>query len=1134
MTITTTFVTVLRSSVAAWLSETVLRGRGPGASGFESHRTARIFSKEGTSAGPWMCVYVYQGLTVGWWKEERHSSDTTARKMRRERVGVGSRGKYPGAPPDHRKDDKNKPTVKDIQYGFLVFDSPYISWSTPNFFFELAASDPFLDPERLISGLFYDPDDFVFVEIVHGTTLLLHVHCSHIAQNDAEVIPQEKAQTENPKKDNQGKPPNKRKAKNTESTISNLTDPNNIETNTEETTFKVPNKQPKTYTTQEKTPKNKRVKRSQSAENLHRQPSSTESLTSLPDNTKEGADQQIKRIIMEDPTTLPLTHEIFISFIESTYGNSNPEAELQRFTDDTKVVIQMIMTIHTAINNQSMKNRLTRLRKKLENKNKFTLIQWNCCGLYPRLPRLKRIIDKYRPTCVALQETNLNQNHAPTLAGYTHYYKNRQAEDDKRASGGVAIFVNDSYHSEPISLHTELEAIAKTIIILHEDIVIMNTGDPTHFSTQHGSFSAIDLSFSTPENATTYTWEPLDDLHDSDHYAIKIETHPEQTRTHQTTQQGNFKRANWTEYQNYIDQNCYPILEYTDPETQVQQFTKIMIDAAELNIGYTQQFHRHNPVPWWNDECETTTRASKKALYRYEKHKSQQNLIALKQARAKARITIKKRKQQAWEDYISTLTTNTPTSEMWKTIHKRDTNGKHPRRTISKGVQPNRSTLDSILLLHTEACHALANQQEMLTAFIDIEKAFEKANRLESNCDKQPPRNNTQTSIYADDLIIFCRGSQITTTQKIIQNSLQIIEKWSAETGFRCLAAKTTIMRFSRRRNKEALESLQLYGQPLTQGSPAYGSATRSQLRKLDTIQNTALRLALGAFRTSPALSLHQEANETPLSLRRKQLTHIQKIKALTVRSHPLHTKVTANPYSEEYAANLTTPKPFFHDTQPTTDILKKLFPTPTAPYPPWRIKKLKVNLTILTHTKKPTNPAQTQTQLDTILEAHTHDIVIYTNASKTHEGVGCAFYSPQTATERKFKLFAESSIHTAELYATHQALCYSQTSDLKNIALDIQPKSHKELTLRESVIIKRLRIGHTGLTHKHLLERSNTPTCSRCNTPTTVKHILLDCPNLHHHREKNQIANNMTTILNTEPEHVIQYMRDCEIYHLL
>jgi hypothetical protein len=41
-----------------------------------------FFPKEGTSAGPWMCVYVFQGLTVGWWKEERHSSDATTRSAR--------------------------------------------------------------------------------------------------------------------------------------------------------------------------------------------------------------------------------------------------------------------------------------------------------------------------------------------------------------------------------------------------------------------------------------------------------------------------------------------------------------------------------------------------------------------------------------------------------------------------------------------------------------------------------------------------------------------------------------------------------------------------------------------------------------------------------------------------------------------------------------------------------------------------------------------------------------------------------------------------------------------------------------------------------------------------------------------
>jgi hypothetical protein len=124
------------SSVAAWLSETVLRGRGPGASGFESHRRGRIFSKEGTSAGPWMCVYVCQGLTVGWWKEERHSSDTTARSagfesqagwashgccvllysccvvQKKEKgegmMGVGGRGKYPRSPAAPHKEKKRK------------------------------------------------------------------------------------------------------------------------------------------------------------------------------------------------------------------------------------------------------------------------------------------------------------------------------------------------------------------------------------------------------------------------------------------------------------------------------------------------------------------------------------------------------------------------------------------------------------------------------------------------------------------------------------------------------------------------------------------------------------------------------------------------------------------------------------------------------------------------------------------------------------------------------------------------------------------------------------------------------------------------------------------------------------------
>jgi len=43
-------------------------------------------------------------------------------------------------------------------------------------------------------------------------------------------------------------------------------------------------------------------------------------------------------------------------------------------------------------------------------------------------------------------------------------------------------------------------------------------------------------------------------------------------------------------------------------------------------------------------------------------------------------------------------------------------------------------------------------------------------------------------------------------------------------------------------------------------------------LESLDRVQNAALRTCLGAFRTSPVASLHVEAGELPLELRRQQL----------------------------------------------------------------------------------------------------------------------------------------------------------------------------------------------------------------------------------------------------------------------
>ena len=69
----------------------------------------------------------------------------------------------------------------------------------------------------------------------------------------------------------------------------------------------------------------------------------------------------------------------------------------------------------------------------------------------------------------------------------------------------------------------------------------------------------------------------------------------------------------------------------------------------------------------------------------------------------------------------------------------------------------------------------------------------------------------------------------------------------------------------------------------LDYGCIVYRSARRSILKQLDPIHHQGLRIALGAFRTSPAQSLYIEAHEPTLTTRRLKLSlnYVLKLKSL-------------------------------------------------------------------------------------------------------------------------------------------------------------------------------------------------------------------------------------------------------------
>ena len=74
----------------------------------------------------------------------------------------------------------------------------------------------------------------------------------------------------------------------------------------------------------------------------------------------------------------------------------------------------------------------------------------------------------------------------------------------------------------------------------------------------------------------------------------------------------------------------------------------------------------------------------------------------------------------------------------------------------------------------------------------------------------------------------------------------------------------------------------------------------------------------------------------------------------------------------------------------------------------------------------------------------------------------------------------------------------------------------------KEQVTITRLYIGHSRLMHSFILEQEQQPQCSTCQTPCTIKHVLLECKVFNDTRKRYFHANIMKDLL---PSKSLEYL---------
>ena len=227
----------------------------------------------------------------------------------------------------------------------------------------------------------------------------------------------------------------------------------------------------------------------------------------------------------------------------------------------------------------------------------------------------------------------------------------------------------------------------------------------------------------------------------------------------------------------------------------------------------------------------------------------------------------------------------------------------------------------------------------------------------------------------------------------------------------------------------------------LEYGNEIYESTSKTNSNTLNPIRNKALRIATGAFRSSPIDSLEIISGSLPIQYTRemKLINYILRVKIN--ESNPINDILPYIPHLEEAdsigqdqhkRSFLSRSQEAMTNCNLDTSIIMK---EDERNDPPWITGRISICNEMMKYTKKdtPTNFMKNMF-LDHVQEHNINSYKIYTDGSKTEQGVAYAIYSENFNTSRRIPDC--SSIFTAELYGLLEAINYSNNVTEESIIL--------------------------------------------------------------------------------------------------
>ena len=357
------------------------------------------------------------------------------------------------------------------------------------------------------------------------------------------------------------------------------------------------------------------------------------------------------------------------------------------------------------------------------------IIQWNCRGLKINFIEITLLVQKFNPIAFCLQETHLKTADKDKLSLKNYSLYSTFGKDDERAAGGSSIFIHNNIIHSPVTLDTDIQAVAvrvslketitlcsiyippndhltvhqlhhlveqlpKPFIIMgdfnahnplwgsnkitpkgktvedflsKEGLCYFNDGSNTYLHPGNGSYSAIDLTVTDPSLLPDFSWRVHGDVCGSDHFPIILEHLS--SNSLERVPRWKFDKADWLAFEMFCEADISPdILDAADDP--ILKFTETLLSAADRTIPKTSTNPKSKSKPWYDSDCREVIKNRKKAERQFNKAPISDNLNELRLHRAKARRLLKSKRRSCWRKFVSGLTSKTPMRKVWNMVQK--------------------------------------------------------------------------------------------------------------------------------------------------------------------------------------------------------------------------------------------------------------------------------------------------------------------------------------------------------------------------------------------------------------------------------------------------------------------------------